>query len=94
MKNLKLTLFGSHQYLHGLYTPLSLPTEPWVDISMGFVIGLPRSKKRRDSIFGMVDKFSKMTSFIAWHKTDDASHITDLFFWKIVRLHGIPRSLS
>ena len=69
---------------HSLYTPFSVPKEPWVNISIDFVLGLPRSKWGRDLIFIVFDRFSKMTHFIPCHKIDDATNIANLFFREIV----------
>jgi hypothetical protein len=34
-----------------------------------------------------------MSHFIACHKSDNASHITNLFFREIVHIHGVSRTI-
>ena len=45
------------------------------------------------NIFVVVDRFNKMAHFIASSKTNDATHISDLFLKDVVHLHGLPRTI-
>lgn len=58
-----------------------------------FILRLPHTLRRHDSIMIVLVHFSKMTHFILFFKTSDASHVAHLYFNKVVHLHGLAKSI-
>jgi hypothetical protein len=51
----------------GLLQPLSIAEWKWDDISMDFILGLPMTARKFDSIWVIMDRLSKFVHFIPIH---------------------------
>ena len=84
---------ASQQVPGGLLQPLPIPTRPWEQVSMDFIVQLPKTKAGFDAIVVFVDTFSKMTHFAPTMTTATAPDTARLFFDHVFRLHGLPTSI-
>jgi hypothetical protein len=56
---------AKHQRPAGLLQPLKIPEKKWEEIKMDFIVRLPRTQTRYDSIRVIVDWLTKITHFIS-----------------------------
>lgn len=60
---------------------------------MDFIVGLPITPRRHDSIFVVVDALTKSAHFIPVKTTYQAPDIAKVFINEIVILHGVRRKI-
>ena len=60
---------------------------------MDFIVGLPLTARRHDSIFIVVDTLTKSVHFILVCMTYQEPDIARVFISEIVRLHGVPKKI-
>jgi hypothetical protein len=84
---------AEHQRPAGLVQLLEIPVCKWNDISMDFVVGLPRTQRGHGAAWVIVDRLTKVAHFILVREDYRALKLMDLYIEHILRLHGVPRSI-
>jgi hypothetical protein len=84
---------ASHLKTAGQMQPLSIPVWKWDDISMDFIVGLPLTPRKHDSIWVVVDRLTKSAHFIPVHTTYSAECYAEIYVDLIVRLLGVLKTI-
>jgi hypothetical protein len=84
---------ADHMRIAGLLQPLSIPNWKWEDISMDFIVGLPLTDRKFNSIWVIVDRLTKFSHFIPVHTFYRAEKYVELYVSHIMCLHGVPKTI-
>ncbi|WVZ93458.1 LOW QUALITY PROTEIN: hypothetical protein U9M48_039436, partial [Paspalum notatum var. saurae] len=73
----------------GMLQPLEVPAWKWENIHMDFIVGLPPTQKGYDSIWVVIDRFTKAAHFLPVKTTYRAKQYAELYISRIVALHEL-----
>ena len=84
---------AEHQVPSGLLQPIRIPEWKWDRITMDFVVRLPLTGRKHDSVWVVVDRLTKSAHFLPVRNDYSLDKLAELYIKEIVRLHGIPISI-
>jgi hypothetical protein len=82
-----------HMKTAGPLQSLPIPTWKWEDISMDFIVGLPRTTKGCDSIWVIGDRLTKIAHFLPVKTDQPVTVYAQLYIARILSLHGVPKTI-
>ncbi|KAL0282787.1 UNVERIFIED_CONTAM: hypothetical protein Sangu_2931800 [Sesamum angustifolium] len=84
---------AEHQAPAGKFQPLSIPEWKSEKITIDFIVGLPRTLRKHDAIWVIVDRLTKPAHCLPIRLGDSLGKLAELYVSEIVRLHGVPVSI-
>jgi hypothetical protein len=65
----------------------------WDDINVDFIMGLPMTASKFDSIWVIVDRLSKSVHFIPVNTTYRVEKYAEIYITWVLCLHGVPKTI-
>ncbi|GKD64305.1 putative reverse transcriptase domain-containing protein [Tanacetum coccineum] len=84
---------AEYQRPSGLLVQPEIPEWKWDNITMDFITKLPRSSQGFDTIWVIVDRFTKSSHFFPIRETDPLDKLARLYLNRVVARHEIPVSI-
>ncbi|GKE89241.1 putative reverse transcriptase domain-containing protein [Tanacetum coccineum] len=84
---------AEHQRPSGLLVQRDIPQWKWDNITMDFVMKLPKSSQGYDTIWVIVDRLTKSAIFVPMRETDLMDKLARMYLKEVVTRHGIPLSI-
>ena len=82
-----------HKKPSGQLQPLPIPEWKWENITMDFLMGLPRTQSKNDAVWVVVDRLTKSAHFLPIQEKFPVGRLAKIYIKEVVRLHGVPLSV-
>jgi hypothetical protein len=82
-----------HLKTAGPLQSLPIPTWKWEDISLDFIVGLPRTTKGYVFIWVIIDRLTKIAHFLPVKVKYTVATYAELYSARILSLHGVPKTI-
>jgi hypothetical protein len=77
----------------GLLQPLSIPKWKWDDINLDFIMGLPMTAHKFDSIWVILDRLSKSPHFIPINTKYPVEKYAEIYIAHVLYPHGVLKTI-
>ena len=81
-----------HQSPDGELQLIQILEQKWNDLTMDFIMGLPKTTNGYNAIWVIVDHLTKFVHFLPAKKTSTLEQLAEVYV-KEVRLYGVPKSI-
>jgi hypothetical protein len=82
-----------HMKTAGPLQSLPIPTWKWEDISMDFIVELPKTAKGFYFVWVIIDRLTKIAHFLPVKVKYTVATYAELYIARILSLHGVPKTI-